>query len=486
MRHSRSRGLVWAIAAVLLSGCPTTPPSDAQPTSVEPSRAKPLRVAVLDDPQLAQAIERQWQARAEGQIEVVRTTVGEFLDKGRAQPAVDAIFYPSGWIGQLAEGGWISPLSDDAIHGPLSARRDIFELIRQQEVYWGEKVYAVPLGSPQLNVVYRRDVFEKLGLDPPRTWTEYAETARKLAQKARPADRAPAAAWHALAEPLGPGWAGQVLLARAAGYARHRSYYATLFDLETMQPLIATPPFIKALEELVAAAPFSSPDAVKFTPDETRREVLAGRCAMSLTWPARRAETPDAGPSASVRDGGVLAVAELPGSAQVYHPENKKWEPRDRAELGSVPLLAVAGRLGSVAKSSRQPQAAMALVLRVAGAEWSEQISPLSPATTLFRASQLGKVTAWTGDFLEPPAAKEYAELVQQTQSRPLWLCSPRFPGRDRYLAVLDDAVHEAVRGAKPPAECLQAAAERWQTITRELGVPAQRTAYLRSLCMEP
>ena len=75
---------------------------------------------------------------------------------------------------------------------------------------------------------------------------------------------------------------------------------------------------------------------------------------------------------------------------------------------------------------------------------------------------------------------------MQQTQSRPLWLCSPRFPGRDRYLAVLDDAVHEAVRGAKPPAECLQAAAERWQTITRELGVPAQRTAYLRSLCMEP
>ena len=53
-------------------------------------------------------------------------------------------------------------------------------------------------------------------------------------------------------EPLGPGWAGVVLLARAASYAKHPDNYSTLFDINTMEPLIAGEPFVRALEELLA------------------------------------------------------------------------------------------------------------------------------------------------------------------------------------------------------------------------------------------
>ena len=61
-------------------------------------------------------------------------------------------------------------------------------------------------------------------------------------------------AWCGTIEPLAPGWAGLVLLARAAPYAKHRDNYSALFDIETMEPLVAGPPFVQALEELVAAA----------------------------------------------------------------------------------------------------------------------------------------------------------------------------------------------------------------------------------------
>jgi hypothetical protein len=65
-------------------------------------------------------------------------------------------------------------------------------------------------------------------------------------------------------------------------------------------------------------------------------------------------------------------------------------------------------------------------------------------------------------------------------------LGSVRIPGRQRYLDVLDNAVHEAIAGNTPPADCLNAAAEQWREITSELGIEAQRDAHWRSLGEEP
>ena len=43
-----------------------------------------------------------------------------------------------------------------------------------------------------------------------------------------------------------PGWAGLMLLARAAPYAKHRDNYSTWFDAQTMEPMIANPPMVQA------------------------------------------------------------------------------------------------------------------------------------------------------------------------------------------------------------------------------------------------
>jgi hypothetical protein len=73
-----------------------------------------------------------------------------------------------------------------------------------------------------------------------------------------------------------------------------------------------------------------------------------------------------------------------------------------------------------------------------------------------------------------------------KTHQHPLWLCSLRVPGRTRYMAALDEMVLQAIQGDWTAAECLDAAAERWRTITEELGVKSQQAAYWRSLGMEP
>ena len=474
-----------ATVALAVCGCPGQPTPPPVPTDAQ--SASPLRLIVVDDKALAAAVQQQWQARAEGALEVRELTVAELCDPGRKRLAADAVLYPSGLIGELAERGWIAPLSDDTVAAPALARRDIFAHLRQHETMWGDQVYAVPLGSPSLLVIYRPDLFEKLAVKPPETWEQYAALCERLSKSrellAGPGDKE--ANWCAVAEPLGPGWASQTLLARAAAYARHRSYFATLFDLRSMDPLIASPPFVKALEELVAAARLGSPEATKLGPADVWRLLCSGRCAMGLTWPtsaAISAPGEDAGP---VRPG-LLAAAACPAAVQTYHIGDQQWQARESTESGRVTLLSVAGRLGSVVKGSSRASAAASLLVRLSSAEWSRDISPRSPDTTLYRNSQVPAAQAWTGESFSAEAATAYGELTQQALQQTLTVDSIRLPGRARYLTALDEAVHAAIRGDRPPAECLTEAANQWRKITAELGLENQRRAYWRSLGKNP
>ena len=59
-------------------------------------------------------------------------------------------------------------------------------------------------------------------------------------------------------------------------------------------------------------------------------------------------------------------------------------------------------------------------------------------------------------------------------------------PGQEKYLAALDAAVADAVRGERSAADALADAAAKWREITTELGVDAQRKAYRNSLGLQP
>lgn len=488
--------LPLAALSALSCGCPKT--NDGTKTHPNgPKSPVPLRLVVVDDPRLADAVEREWRARAEGEIRVRQMATDEILKDSDRRLAADAVIYPVGLIGELATRDLIVPIADDVVNDrtsgngktnrPRFARRDIFELVRQQDIVWGERVYAVPLGSPAFVLFYRRDLLDSLDERPPTSWSEYQRLALRLSDRENLGESAPpeGVPWYGVTEPLGPGWAGQTLLARSGGYARHRNFLSALFDLDTMEPLIATPPFVRALEELVAAAQLGPTEAVGYSPSDVRRELLAGHCAMTLAWPSR-AEVDGAEVRPETRGSLPIGVAELPASSQVYEPSDAEWQKREDPEAGHVTLTGIAGRLGSVTKSSRRPQAATDLLLRLSGTDWGTAISPQSPGTTLYRTSQMQSAGSWIDEDFEPAMAGDYAEVVKQAHRRPLHLCSPRIPGRPRYLAALDEAVQQAIQRDQTPTECLEAAAERWRTITDDLGVESQKAAYWKSLGIEP
>ncbi|OHB74690.1 MAG: hypothetical protein A2W31_05515 [Planctomycetes bacterium RBG_16_64_10] len=150
-----------------------------------------------------------------------------------------------------------------------------------------------------------------------------------------------------------------------------------------------------------------------------------------------------------------------------------------------MPVVGFAGRLGSVTKTTRNAPTAFQLLVWLCGTDMGTTIGPASPASTLFRSSQVAAAGRWAGPQTPPATARDYAQRVQQTLGRPAWVGALRIPGTDQYVAALDQAVRQALAGTQSPADALRDAAQAWQAITHRLGTDAQRAAYTHSLGLE-
>jgi ABC-type glycerol-3-phosphate transport system substrate-binding protein len=266
-----------------------------------------------------------------------------------------------------------------------------------------------------------------------------------------------------------------MLLARAASYAKHPDYFSALFQTSTMDPLIDSAPFVRALEEMVEASRGAKPRLL--SPEEVRKAFWQGTCALAITWPSATAEIE----SASDQERFQVGFCQLPGATQVFNPEAKKWEPRGKSAAG-VPLLSIAGRIGSVARDTGHKQAAFELLAALSGTQWSPQVSATSPATTLFRTSHLTAPREWVERPMDQAAARDYATLASEALSRQDYVAALPLPGRSRYLAALDEAVGAALREEESPQQALQKCSRRWQEITDELGRDAQQAIYRQSV----
>ncbi len=472
---------------------------------------------VADDPAMATAIAKlrgEWTAQTGSDLQVDQVAQRDL--EGSASVQADALVAPAYLLGPLAERDLLAPVPKDLLDGPDWA--DLFDLLKLREASWGseagQSIKAVPFGSPVFVCYYRADLLAKLNRRPPQSWEEYQELAKLLAAE-KPPGRSD---WCGTIEPLGPGWAGLVLLARAAPYAKHRDSYSTLFNIDSMEPLLTTPAMARALEELVAAAKLGPTNPFAFDPTAARVAFWTGRCGMALSWPTassqsggRRAEgggafnraptgsetrkaesgkrkaegeaaPPDVNLPAKIDPAIRVGFAELPGSQKVYNLSTHAWDTRGDDEDQHVPLLSISGRLGMVSKASPHREAAFRLLFWLIDNDRSWQVSTASPATTLFRRSQEKSAERWVEKPAAPPAAAQYAATTAATFRREQWLSALPLPGRAEYLSALDEAVRAALAKQKSPAEALAQAQAKWRAITNRLGVERQRAAYRHSL----
>lgn len=473
--------LLLAFWALVPGACTPEPPTP------EPEKASlggaPVRLLIVGERPLATAAARlqgEWHAQSGAEIEISQMTEEQFSEA--EQLACDAVIAPSQQLGPAVQRGLAKRLSTKALRDSAGDWTDVFELARLHDTSWGPHVHGISFGTPLLVCYCRADLLARLGREPPQSWPEYLELARLLGEHARPGASSPETGdgWAGAAEPLGPGWAGLVLLARAACYAKHWENYSTLFRISDFEPLIDGPPFVRALEELVAASRLGPRSALRSTPADVRAAFWQGKCGMALTWPTA-AEPMPGEPQPQVE----VLFAELPGSRDAYNVETRQWQRRPEGDEGRVPLLGLAGLVGMVHAHGDRQEASLQLLGWLSAAQPEHPLPAATAASTLFRGSHAAAPQAWTEGRVPHAAAAQYAALVKQMQRRQEWMWAPRIPGRQQYLAALDQAVRAAIEGASA-AEALGETARQWREISARLDVKRQRAAYLRSLEREP
>lgn len=487
MNHAACFALVFA---ALLPACSRPKPAMVKPGETNDTgprtEAKPLRILIVDEPGWPQAIHNYWQVDHVTDLQFEAIDEAELLKRATDESLVsstDVVLFPSRCLGTLVEHHQIVEhpqlLTDNQQFLENFAAQDIFSLIRKREITWGQKPYGMSLGSPVFVLVFRRDVFDELQLTPPETWTELGALTQRL-QNGPTTAATDDEIWQAFLQPTAPSWAAQTLLARAAAYAGHRSYYSTLMDYRTLKPQIDQPPFTRALAEMIRDMRASSVQGKPLTPAEVERQFLSGNCAMAMTWP-------QAGPRdfESQVDPENIGFAQLPGSRDVYHWGDAVWTKRLRGEASHLPLIGMSGRMGAVVRRAQHSRAAWTLLTELSSTDVSSTVLATSPSTTMFRQSHQQRANRWCHPGYDS-AAQEYASVVAQTLSQPMALNSPRLPGYRQYMAALDTGVREALAGNHDPSEALRQVATQWQERLDKIDAAAQSMAYQHSLGLDP
>ena len=262
--------LVWFCGCSSQSGSVEDPESSKPELKVE----GPLRVLVVDDEPLSEVLAREWRARSEHALEIKnigQTELQQVLGQEMPRLDTDVVIFPPAWMGELAEGRLIRPVPSDLLSEPEFRSTEIYGQIRRREMQWNSQSYALPLGSPVLVLLRRTDLVP----EAPQTWEEFDKQAENLAGSLDDG-------MLPIAQPLGEGWASKMLLARSAGYLYDQGGVSSVFSYSTMEPRVTSPPFVRALEELVKTA---HPKSREFDPSAALTSFLDGNAAMAITWP---------------------------------------------------------------------------------------------------------------------------------------------------------------------------------------------------------
>lgn len=346
---------------------------------------------------------------------------------------------------------------------------------------------ALPYGGSALVLVYRREALEDestrtaakaagLKLVPPETWSEFDKLARFLHGRDWNGD---GKADHGVALALGPDRGGlgeAIYLARAASAGLYRDQYSFLFDADTMEPRIATPPFVEALSGLVALKDCGPADVEKFDSEAARKAFRAGNVAFLIDRAELAAEWTDH------KAPGKVGVAALPGSERVFEPTRQAWETADPPNRPSYLPHGGGWLVGVVPKTNAKAREA---AIDFAGYLTSRETSARILADQSFpmlspRGAESAQVLV---NARNAPGvdSRQWSQAVARTLSAPRVVPGLRIPGTAEYLAELGSARAAALAG-EPAERVLKAAAEAWTARTRQLGLERQLWHYRRSL----
>ncbi|MCC5036381.1 ABC transporter substrate-binding protein [Streptomyces sp. WAC 00631] len=324
MRWTRAAGRGLLAAAVILAGYAGPQAGAGERTAGSGGRGPLTLVTGGDLTGYLRGVLADWN-RAHPREKVTLVELPEAADEVRAQMSTslrsgsdryDVLNIDVAWTSEFAAAGWIAPLNADR----FPVKRFLPPVV--DTATFGGQLHALPYVTNAGLLYYRKDVLERAGEKPPRTWGELERLARTVAPE------------HGL-----DGYAGQFLpyegLTVNAAEAV-QSAGGSILAGEGTRVTVGSPEAREALEFLADGVRegWIPEEALTYKEEESRRAFQEGRLLFLRNWPyvhalAGGAESKVAGRFGVVplpgRDGpaaGILGGSNLAVNARSRHRES--------------------------------------------------------------------------------------------------------------------------------------------------------------------
>jgi multiple sugar transport system substrate-binding protein len=375
---------------------------------------------------------------------------------------------------------------EDIVSDPAMDWEDVLPVYRDKILSWEGKVYGMPFDGDTHHMMYLHSLFEnpdnqqnfhaKYGydLDPatgPKTWDEHRDIAEFFTGWdwnedgeenfgfAHMMKRADTAFWG--------------FISRSTAYAKHPDDPGFFFDLDTAEPRINSPAFVRALTEWKDEMQFAPPGVLSYGWGEVIQASQAGRVAMNVGWDGVAMY----GEGSTIK--GQCSFNVLPGSYEVYNAKEGGWE--SRPDINYAPYLAFGGWLISVAKGTENPDAAFDLAKYLTNKENGNRLT-FEGFKNPIRASEVNDATPWIEGKLQmsEQSANTYVRALNDTMTHPNLVLCLRMPGWTQYRDALELAVSKALAGEADPQAALDEAAATWSSIMDRLGGPERQIEFYK------
>jgi multiple sugar transport system substrate-binding protein len=520
-RRPRLRGLAAIVAVILVAaGCqsatpgtssaPSSNPSSPAASSGESASASAPASAASQDfsgvsvnvltftgPQIAEPLQRRapdFEKKTGAKINIVTVPFSDLYQKvltdiSSGTNSYQAFVFDPQWMGDFVTPGYLEDLSQRVTADADLQWNDIGAFFRDFSATYQGKVYAIPLDGDFHMVYYRTDLFQKAGLQPPKTWDEYLADAKQFQGKDLNGDGKPD--YGSCISKKRNAQAYWWIYSIAGAYIQTKgTNQGVFFNTDDMKPLVQNEAFAKALDVLNESTKYGPPDETNEDVGATRGNFTSGRCALSMDWGDIGTLAID--PATSKVQDKVGAVI-LPGSNQVLDRSSGKLVPCDATicpnavdGINHAPYAAYGGWSGAInAKAdAKVKDAAYAFLSYMsAPAQSNEDVTLGKTGFNPYRTSQFSDTSLWVKAGMSEQAAQNYLGAIKDSLQSPNMILDMRIPKTQQYQqVVLDKAVAQFLTGEIDRDTAMKQINDGWEEITDQEGRDSQLAAYKASL----
>ena len=359
---------------------------------------------------------------------------------------------------------------------------------------WNGKIHRVTIDSDCHTINYRTDVFsdpdlakqwadwkDQAGLatwGQPKTWQQVQAVTKFLkGKKFKGKD-----VFGFLDQPKPWGGFGFYFLAsRATAYAKYPGEKNWLFD-ENFKPLINSPAFVRAIQDVVDALPSEPPDQINADGNTTAFQQFVTGTGSLLEWWG------DIGTFARTSDtatiGEVLNFAILPGSDDVYNFRTQKWE-KLASGPNQSPNMAYLGWgiyvMKSVDADPKRQKAAWSAAAHLGGKDLSMWTAAYPSGFQPYRKSHTN-LDLWALAGYDKKYIGAYMDSQSTSYNHPNSAIEPRIPGIFQYYSIAEDELSKVYAGKETAQQGADNVAAAWEKLTDKLGRDNQVKYYRISM----